>query len=574
MTDFQTHFSHRCLLVGCSLTNLILLSLVLLVCVACSASVPTDEGVPSQDMPKEEQPYKSNYDEPPGWATVFQPRSKHSSGDKEAVTVSSADAVSTMYVDSYPENFGSITKLTVYANDNEGIPYNIYSYYKKSENTVYLFLPSSADLSSVTVRALHNSGVETGTYTLDFTETTYGVYFGSNGSYCSVIAKQSGIPTLFVEINEEYGSISDMHRDPSHETECFGDMALVVSDELAQTRKWAKKTISRENDPTSPGTIKVRGRGNWTWNQNKKPYQLTFEKPTDLLGMGKAKKWILLANVMDASLLRNQLFYELAADMKMPYSVDIEPVDLFLNGNYMGSYSLCEKVEVGENRVAIDPDSDYLLELDHYYQSEQYTFTTNHGKNFTVHSPENKRAVAAIKKIIDSIEADIYEEGDSLPQGIDANSFIRYWWLQDLSRNNDTFIGSNFFYYVSEEEKLYAGPIWDMDNTLGIWGGGENLMPKGWHSSNRGWLKHLAKNSAFWNALALYYRSDAEIMFGNLPDRINELADYIRESADMNYTVNSRNDYVNSRTGSWEEDIAYLKSFLEKRLAWYSSQFN
>ena len=127
---------------------------------------------------------------------------------------------------------------------------------------------------------------------------------------------------------------------------------------------------------------------------------------------------------------------------------------------------------------------------------------------------------------------------------------------------------------MAKEDKLYAGPVWDMDNTLGIWGGGENLMPKGWHSSNRGWLKHLAKNSAFWNALALYYRSDAEIMFGNLPDRINELADYIRESADMNYTVNSRNDYVNSRTGSWEEDIAYLKSFLEKRLAWYSSQFN
>ena len=87
-------------------------------------------------------------------------------------------------------------------------------------------------------------------------------------------------------------------------------------------------------------------------------------------------------------------------------------------------------------------------------------------------------------------------------------------------------------------------------------------------------LKSAEAYPAFWNALALYYRSDAEIMFGNLPDRINELADYIRESADMNYTVNSRNDYVNSRTGSWEEDIAYLKSFLEKRLAWYSSQFN
>ena len=80
---------------------------------------------------------------------------------------------------------------------------------------------------------------------------------------------------------------------------------------------------------------------------------------------------------------------------------------------------------------------------------------------------------------------------------LDEDSWVKYWWLQDLSRNNDTFIGSNYFYYITDEGKLYAGPVWDMDNTFGIWGGGENLMKKGWHSDDRGSVSytHLRRSS-------------------------------------------------------------------------------
>jgi hypothetical protein len=254
--------------------------------------------------------------------------------------------------------------------------------------------------------------------------------------------------------------------------------------------------------------------------------------------------------------------------------VKIEPVDFFLNGEYMGSYSLCEKIEIGENRVEITEGEDYLIELDHYYQNERYTFTTSRGKNFTLHDPESDETVEKIRKIVNEIEKEIYDEDGGIPEGIDTDSFLRYWWLQDLSRNNDTFIGSNFFFYVSSEKKLYAGPVWDMDNTFGIWGGGENLMTKGWHSANRGWLKHLANNGDFWEALEAYYRGEGKALFDKLPGRVDELAEYIRKSAEMNYLVNRRNDYVNSGTASWDEDVAYLKNFLEERLGWYASRLD
>lgn len=477
-----------------------------------------------------------------------------------------------MYVDSYPENFGPVVRLTATADGNEGIPYNITSYYRVKDNTLYLLLPSTADLSALTVTALHENGTETGTYTLDFSEKEYGVYH-SDG-YCAVKAMQSKLPALCIQIDESDGTIKAMNRDSSHTTECFGDMTLAVPAELAAANRWDPVAVSRENDPSTPGTMKMRGRGNWTWNQEKKPYQITCEKPVDLLGMGKAKKWVLLANVMDASLLRDQIFYELAADMGMPYSVDIQPVDLFINGEYLGSYSLCEKVEVGENRVEISGENDYLIELDHYFLNERYTFTTNKGKNFTLHSPENDEAVKSVEKIFNDIEKSIYGSATDYLDKIDLDSFLRYWWIQDLSRNNDTFIGSNFFFYVTDEEKLYAGPIWDMDNTFGIWGGGENLMTKGWHSANRGWLKHLWNHPEFKNALEDYYREEGKALFDSLPRRVCELQEYIRESAEMNYLVNRRIDYVNSGTESWDEDIEYLLKFINARLDWYEDQLD
>ena len=147
--------------------------------------------------------------------------------------------------------------------------------------------------------------------------------------------------------------MKEVNSDASHSTYCCGDMTLTVSDETAAARGWKTEYRSKENDYSTSGTMKMRGRGNWTWNQQKKPYQLTLEKKTDLLGMGKAKNYLLLANVMDASLLRDQVLYDLADDMGLEYTPDIEPVDVFIDGEYKGSYSLSEKVEVGESRVNI-----------------------------------------------------------------------------------------------------------------------------------------------------------------------------------------------------------------------------
>lgn len=516
----------------------------------------------------------SGYDKPPAWASAFslKPSTQHQTSSDPASYAEAEDTGGDLLTAC--QTFGDISKLTVTAKANGGVAYDIYSYTENKKNTIWLFLPCTADLSRITFYAEHQTGHMTGPYQVDFSgnKTSSGRV---SGKTYTIAAMQSELPTLYLQIDESSGSISAMNNSPDHSVYCYGDMLLSVTDKLAAERGWKTSYISREGDSSSPGTMNIRGRGNWTWNQKKKPYQFKMEKKLDLLGMGEAKKWLLLANVMDASLLRNQLFYNLAADMGLAGTTKIEPVDLFINGKYAGSYSLCEKVEVGPTRVDIDENKDFLLEIDHYYYNEIYTFETARGTHLTLHNREDFESVEYISDIISDIEAEIYDKTtDYYERLLDMDSWVRYFWVQELSRNNDTMIGSSYMYYIVDENKLYAGPIWDMDNTLGIWGSGINLMTDGDHCRLFKWYEALLKHPNFTEAVQdAYLNGGIRELFELLPDRIDEYAAYIQTSAHMNYIVNEKNHYVPLKTVTYEDEVEYLKEFLTARLAWIEAKY-
>ena len=100
------------------------------------------------------------------------------------------------------------------------------------------------------------------------------------------------------------------------------------------------------------GLTEIRGRGNSTWAQPKKPYRLKLDKKTDLFGMGKSKHWVLLANYLDESLQRNTLAYNLSGAMGMEQMSPVF-VDVVLNGDFVGNYQLCENIRVDPTRVDI-----------------------------------------------------------------------------------------------------------------------------------------------------------------------------------------------------------------------------
>ena len=156
-----------------------------------------------------------------------------------------------------------------------------------------------------------------------------------NGKEVSVGVKQSA-EVAAVFIDTESGTMDKVHASKSNKEK--GDILLVRGDGSLDYQ----------------GALKhIKGRGNATWDMAKKPYNIKLDESADLLGMGSAKGWCLLANYADTSLLRNHVVYHLAEEAGIPFTMDSQTVDLYLNGIYNGAYLMTEKVEIGKNRVDI-----------------------------------------------------------------------------------------------------------------------------------------------------------------------------------------------------------------------------
>ena len=144
----------------------------------------------------------------------------------------------------------------------------------------------------------------------------------------------STLPVLY--INTENGA-------PITSKETYIDAELIVQ---------GNETYNSDTTTLYSGATEIRGRGNSTWNQPKRPYRLKLDKKTDLFGMGKSKHWVLLANYMDESLQRNTLAYNLSGAMGMEQMSTVF-VDVVLNGEFIGNYQLCENIRVDPTRVNI-----------------------------------------------------------------------------------------------------------------------------------------------------------------------------------------------------------------------------
>lgn len=128
--------------------------------------------------------------------------------------------------------------------------------------------------------------------------------------------------------------------------------------DITSKEKYVNATMTIQGNETwntnlYDGAIEIRGRGNGTWGNPKNPYKIKLDSASDLFGMGKSKHWVLLANYVDPSLLRNKVSYDFSGAMGMPYMQSVY-VELILNGKHLGNYQLCEQVKLEEDRVNIE----------------------------------------------------------------------------------------------------------------------------------------------------------------------------------------------------------------------------
>ena len=275
-------------------------------------------------------------------------------------------------------------------------------------------------------------------------------------------------------------------------TEGFRD---IVSKETYLHAKWWLDNMDIEGyesigSPSEPLGMQIKGRGNSTWtNLDKKPYRLKLAEKQNMLGMPSNRHWILMANAQYwMGQMNDALPFEIGRRMGMAWNPYMEPVEVVLNGVYIGLYFLTEKIRVGKNRVNVieqkDNETDpynvtggWLLEIENYVQPDNIKFTEGNGEPFWVaaHSPEQLSSVQRdyITNFLIETNSAIYvtdKNSRVWEQYIDIDTLAIYYIVQEAIDNPEAFSGSCYFHKQrGNDTKLIFGPLWDCGSSFQRW---------------------------------------------------------------------------------------------------------
>ncbi|MBR3973141.1 MAG: CotH kinase family protein [Oscillospiraceae bacterium] len=376
--------------------------------------------------------------------------------------------------------------------------------------------------------------------------------------------RSANVPVLYLDTAT--GSMEYIHKDKSHEEAAY--VTLIGADGTA---------LNVEH------SCFLKGRGNSTWELDKKSYLLSISPEIDLLGMGQAANWVLLANAEDATNLRNTVALGLAKQAGMQWVPQSAYVDVYLNGSYSGLYLLTEKVEIHRSRLNLnEAEGDFLCKIEYGSRQESLRnpFITQNGRTVEITNPKfpDKMERNRIESQVNWMEQMILS-GDDLNacEEFDLDSWVHRYLIDEIMDNVDSDGASSYFYYA--EEKFHAGPVWDYDLTLGAFSNRYNpvSMIVG-HMNTEGqpstpYYEALYRNPAFYDRMVLFYQTTyLPALEEMLNEGIEKRAEEISCAAEMNRirwrcmfeTMTS----WNSTVGQTPEDLA---AYLDARVRFLSS---
>ena len=228
--------------------------------------------------------------------------------------------------------------------------------------------------------------------------------------------------------------------------------------------------------------LDVKGRGNSTWSYPKKPYALKIKSEPKVLGMNEHKSWVLLANWMDRTLMRNDVAFQIAKQTELSWTPNGKFVELILDGQHKGNYYLCEQIKVGKKRLNIKKmnaddlsgeaiTGGYLMELDVYFDEVNKFHSGTKNLPYMFKEPDEDKLQPAqfewFQNYIDTMEgylyADNWLENREYADYMDIGSFIDWWFVYELSMNGEPGWPKSSYMHKDRLGKLKAGPVWDFD---------------------------------------------------------------------------------------------------------------
>ena len=413
---------------------------------------------------------------------------------------------------------------------------------------------------------------ESGKTEIDFTRPrTVVVATSSKNQYYTIYVHSfTGLPMLYIT--------TDGLQDVTSKDYYIG--ANMVLKEDVRTRAAGDVVESRVN---------IKGRGNSSWKFPKKPFRLKFDEKISLLDMHKDKSWVLIPNYNDKSMLRNSLAFYMSSISNLDYTPEYHFVELIFNGQYYGTYQLCEKVKISNHRVAVGDDG-FLVEIDSRAPSEAdsryfgvpYLENVVNIKDPEVeYGDENYRyAKDFVVKAADALYGNNFANQTTGWQAyMDMDSFVDWYLIQEIGKNLDGNFDTSCYMHFARGGKLKMGPIWDMDVAYGNIDQANQTCyyPEGFHIKYVQWFARLFRDPAFVRRVKerfnYFYRRQNDILAN-----INADAQYLKYSAQENDNVWH---LLNVKTwpnfniwGSYQNEVQELKTWFVTRMEWLKTQFD
>lgn len=355
---------------------------------------------------------------------------------------------------------------------------------------------------------------------------------------------------------------------------------------------------AEENGSMNQLQIQIRGRGNYTWGLEKKSYKIKLANKQPLLGLGRgaARKWVLLANHCDQSLLRNFLSLKLAGAMPyIAWSPDCTSVEVYLNGEYRGVYLLTEEVDVGKYKVAVSEEVTgrgvnigYLIEMSS--NAKNVIFSAG-GKSYQIHndlSEDPQESVQQYEYIRDYVQEcwDALKNGEEEEIGrlIDIDSLVDAYLVEEIVKNMD--VGWDSFYlYKNAGGRLTFGPLWDFDLALGNC----NQGCEAYESLYAAYVLWDQSNPWFYTAMNYpWFRQRVVDRFDEIAELCDGLSEMVVAEAKRYYhsfcrnfdrwkifgrTINRETQQITALS-TYDEHYTFLAEWIDRRLEWLEKCFH
>jgi hypothetical protein len=380
----------------------------------------------------------------------------------------------------------------------------------------------------------------------------------------------------------------------------------------------AKMSISNTSEKYEFSDLEFlfRGRGNWSWAKEKKGYRIKFDSKQNLFGNCKSKHWAIIASYTDITLNRNKMSFELANVLDNIYYVtSCVNVEVFINGEYRGVYSLVELPKAEKNKMDIDEsydyvDTGYIIELDAYAITDWQGNPTNAIEGidyfkitgvkypFSVKSPDPDDYVneemyrSQVKYISDyfneMFNAVFNHNLEEFKKYADVDSFVDMYLLDEIIKSTD--VGWQSFFFVKEKGgKVYLTAPWDLEFSCGLNRGDQSYQG-------------MYVSELFDKRLGTKTSSELFINLMLIPEfrllakkRLNELKDKLIQS--VNKTLDEALLYEDSynrnyakfnilgiklnvegaevyKLKTWKEHVEYLRSWVINRINWLCENLN